>query len=102
MKHNINVIQSVWRRWRKTKPRHTRRVLLAKLTKHDDGAVIEHARHNDQRCDGPNVNYAMYEAGRETKRKARKLDSKGWNGLTQTLHSAVPQATCSNIGAETR
>jgi hypothetical protein len=45
----------------KTKPRHTRCGLLAK---HDDGVVIEHARHNDQKCDGPNVNYAMYQAGR--------------------------------------
>lgn len=48
MKHNINVIKSVWRRWRKPS-----RTTIAAI----------------------GLQNAMYEAGRETTRKAQTLDS---------------------------
>jgi hypothetical protein len=58
MKHNINVIKSVWRRWRKP----TRATITA---------ICSQNPQNDPAC----------LAGRETKRKAQTLDSAVWQHM---------------------
>jgi hypothetical protein len=58
MKHNINVIKSVWRQWRKPS-----RATIAAISSQ-----------NPQ-------NYPAYETSRETKRKAQTLDSAVWQHM---------------------
>jgi hypothetical protein len=60
MKHNINVIKSVWRRWRKPS-----RTTIAAI------------------CSQNPQNDPAYEADRETKRKAQTLDSGVWQHVTR-------------------
>jgi hypothetical protein len=60
MKHNINVIKSVWRRWRKPS-----RATIAAI------------------CSQNPQNDPAYLAGRETKRKAQTLDSAVWQHMAR-------------------
>ena len=58
MKYNINVIESIWRRWRKPS--------------RDAIAAI---------CSQSQQNYPAYETGRQTKRKAQTLDAAVWRRM---------------------
>jgi len=74
--NNINVIKSVWRRWRKPG-----QATLDAIGSRNPGNVMLEGRRTPR-----NANYAMSPADREVKRKAQTLD---WNFLIQTLHSAL-------------
>jgi hypothetical protein len=76
MKYNINVVKSVWRRWRKPS-----RATLDAIGWHNPQNIM-----GDRRRSPRNANYATYTAGGEVTRKAPTLD---WKRLTETLHSAV-------------
>lgn len=81
MKYNINVIKSVWCRWRKP----SRATLDAIGSQHPRNIMT------DGRRTPQNANYAMCQAGGEAKRKAQRLDLEELKRLTQTLHPTVWQ-----------
>jgi hypothetical protein len=76
MKYNINVIESVWRRWRKP----------SRATLDAIGSENPRTVRIDGRRTPRNANYATCAADSEVGRKAQTLD---WKRLTQTLNSAV-------------
>jgi hypothetical protein len=81
MKYNINVIKSVWRRWRKPS-----QATLDAIGSHSARSVMIDGRRTPR-----DAKDAMYEADGRAERKAQRMDSQEWKRLTETLHPTVWQ-----------
>jgi hypothetical protein len=81
MKYNMNVIKSVWRRWRKPG-----RATLDAIRSQNPRTIMIEGRPTPR-----NASYGTYQAERDVKRKAQTMDSEEWKRLTHTLHPAVWQ-----------